>query len=44
MGHSQGYWNVKQNQLNFLLDLAKKLNIHHPSDWGKVIPNLVLNC
>lgn len=32
----RGYWEEKENQKQFLLAIAKKLNLTKPSDWGRV--------
>lgn len=32
----KGYWTLKINQRNFLDNLASKLNIEEPRDWGSI--------
>lgn len=32
----KGFWEIEENQRNFLLELGKKFNILKPADWGKI--------
>lgn len=33
---SKGYWQSPKNKREFLYEVAKKLQIQHPSGWGSV--------
>ena len=37
-----GYWDIKENRRNFLLEFSKKVGIKIPSDWGKISVRTVL--
>lgn len=40
---SPGFWLLKENRRNFLLSIAKRLNIRTHEDWGNVSTRAVMN-
>lgn len=38
---SNGFWSIKGNQKEFFDEIAARLKITSPSDWGKLSPKVI---
>lgn len=41
--YSKGFWQSKENQRKFLLEVGRKYGILQPQDWGKITQQNIID-